>query len=88
MFWCCKRLVYNPSNNPQNLGIQNEMAIGVTPDPFPPPKTQEKAVWARDYGTSICKIPTISFVENSGISAKPMVVFCYDSVKCNRQIEF
>ena len=44
----CSRLVFCPSNNPQNLGIQNETAIGVTPDPFPLPKTQEKAVWARD----------------------------------------
>jgi len=31
-----------------NLGIQNETDIGVTPDPFPPPKTHEKAVWVRD----------------------------------------
>ena len=45
----CSQLVHCPSNNPQNLGIQNETAIGVTPDPFSPPKTQEKAVWARDY---------------------------------------
>jgi len=27
------------------MGIQNEIAIGVTPDPFSPPKTQEKAVY-------------------------------------------
>jgi len=31
------------------------MAIGITPDPFSPPKTQEKAVWvwawAQDYSS-------------------------------------
>ena len=41
---CC------PSNNPQNLGIQNEMAIGVTgPDPFTPTKTRTRKAWTRDY---------------------------------------
>ena len=38
----CSRLVHCPSNNPQNLGIQNETAIGVIPDPFPHPKHRKK----------------------------------------------
>ena len=49
--WAIARIVSCPDrfflcfgwgNNLQNLGIQNETTIGVTPDPFPHPKHRKK----------------------------------------------
>ena len=44
--------------DPQNLGIQNEMAIGVTPDPFPPTKGK-KAVCMGTIKTIIAVLNTL-----------------------------